>query len=125
MRSIVASHFAGLGTYYGIERIEFADGTSWDPAAITANAWYRGTTSAETITGSGYNDVIFGDLGNDTLQGAGGGDVYVYRSGDGADVINDPVWVIDYAYDGYGGYTRSADTTRAAPPARLRSTPRT
>jgi predicted amino acid racemase len=28
---------------WGIEKIEFADGTSWNLATIDANAWYNGT----------------------------------------------------------------------------------
>jgi Ca2+-binding RTX toxin-like protein len=97
----VQDHFAN--PYWGIEKIEFADGSSWDFAAINANAWVRGTTGNDTFTGSALNDVFFGDLGNDTLRGGAGGDVYVYRSGDGGDVINDRVYVIDSS-GGYGTY---------------------
>jgi Ca2+-binding RTX toxin-like protein len=99
----VASQFGESG-YQGIERIEFADGSSWDPAAIRANAWYRGTTGNDAITGSAYDDVLFGDVGNDTLTGQVGSDVYVYRSGDGSDAIDDVMAV--WWSDGYsGGYT--------------------
>jgi Ca2+-binding RTX toxin-like protein len=94
----VANHFAT--PYWGIEKIEFADGSSWDFAAINANAWMRGTTGANTLTGSALDDVFLGDLGNDTLTGAIGSDVYVYRSGDGGDVIND-VMAVPHS-DGYG-----------------------
>jgi Ca2+-binding RTX toxin-like protein len=95
----VTNHFGT--TNRGIEKIEFADGSSWDLAAINANAWIRGTTGADTITGSSLNESFFGDLGNDTLQGEVGSDVYVYRSGDGSDVIDDVRSV--FQSDGYGG----------------------
>ena len=74
---------------WGIEKIEFADGTSWNLGEINAAGWYRGTTGNETINGSSWNETYFGDLGNDTLGGQAGSDTYIYRSGDGNDVIND------------------------------------
>ncbi|MGY3496334.1 calcium-binding protein [Bradyrhizobium sp. USDA 4502] len=73
----------------GVERIEFADGTSWDFAAITANAWFRGTSSGDTLNGTSGNDTFVGGLGNDTLKGTAGSDTYIYRRGDGSDTIND------------------------------------
>ena len=74
---------------WGIEKIEFADGTSWNLGQITAAGWYRGTTSNDTISGSSWNDTFFGDLGNDTFSSGTGSDTYIYRSGDGNDYIND------------------------------------
>jgi Ca2+-binding RTX toxin-like protein len=74
---------------WGIEKIEFADGTSWNLATINAAGWYRGTTGADTINGSAWNETYFGDLGNDTFSGVAGSDTYIYRSGDGNDVIDD------------------------------------
>jgi Ca2+-binding RTX toxin-like protein len=74
---------------WGMERIEFADGTSWNLAAITASGWYRGTTGNDTLSGSSWNDTFFGDLGNDTFNSGAGSDIYIYRFGDGNDYIND------------------------------------
>ncbi|MBI1208911.1 MAG: hypothetical protein GC191_16695 [Azospirillum sp.] len=76
-------------TTVGIDAFRFADGSSWDRATIIANAWLRGTAGADTLTGSSGNDTLFGDAGADTLSGSGGSDIYVYRSGDGNDTIND------------------------------------
>ncbi|MBO0881657.1 MAG: hypothetical protein J2P17_15205, partial [Mycobacterium sp.] len=90
-------------TYWGIEKIEFANGSSWDQATINANAWIRGTTGADTFNGSAVNDVFFGDLGNDTLTGQVGSDVYIYRSGDGSDTISDVMAVS--GGDGYSSWT--------------------
>jgi Ca2+-binding RTX toxin-like protein len=85
----VKDHFAN--PYWGIEKIDFADGSNWNLATINANAPINGTTGNDTITGSNFDDVIFGDLGNDTLNGGNGNDLYVYRSGDGADNISESV----------------------------------
>lgn len=38
---------------------------------------------------TGASSVLFGGEGNDTLTGENGGDLYLYRVGDGADVIDD------------------------------------
>ena len=75
----------------GIEKIEFADGASWDLAAINANAWIRGTAGNDTVNGFNSDDVLFGDVGSDTFNGSWGDDTYVYRSGDGADIISESV----------------------------------
>jgi Ca2+-binding RTX toxin-like protein len=72
---------------YGIERIEFADGSSWDRAMIDA---IRGTTGNDTLYGTQARpDSFMGGLGDDTLEGRSGSDTYIYSSGDGSDVIND------------------------------------
>ncbi len=91
----------------GIERIEFADGTTWDRDRIEEEAWFRGTSSDDAITGSDDADTIAGGGGNDTLNGGPGddrliggrnddallggtgSDVYVYNSGDGNDTITE------------------------------------
>jgi Ca2+-binding RTX toxin-like protein len=74
---------------WGIDKIEFANGDSWDFATINANAWYRGTSGNDTISGSSWNDTIAGGAGNDTLSGGAGNDVFVFKSGFGQDTITD------------------------------------
>ena len=44
--------FFSQTTNWGLEKIEFANGTSWDLATINANAWIRGTSGNDTITGT-------------------------------------------------------------------------
>lgn len=83
----IDDHFNG--NFTGIEQIEFADGTVWDRAQILANSWMRGTDGDDLIEGSIASDVLFGGLGDDTLKGKGGSDTYVYRSGDGNDLIDE------------------------------------
>ena len=109
----VVDHFYAPGYYYGIEKIEFADGSSWNLATINANAPIRGTTGNDTLNGFSTDDILFGDLGNDTLQGEVGSDVYVYRSGDGSDVIDD-VKVVSGGYGSYsyGGAWNEVDVLR-------------
>jgi Ca2+-binding RTX toxin-like protein len=91
----------------GIERIEFANGTVWDLSQILAATFVNGTTGNDALVGGAYNDNLKGDIGNDTLTGNGGNDQligdggtdslvgglgsdrYIWRQGEGADVIND------------------------------------
>jgi Ca2+-binding RTX toxin-like protein len=75
--------------YWGLEKIEFANGSSWDRATLNSNAWYRGTSGNDTISGSSWNDTIYGDGGNDTLSGGSGDDAFIFRAGSGQDTITD------------------------------------
>lgn len=74
---------------YGIDKIDFANGSSWNRTDIASNAWYRGTAGNDTLTGSNGNDVFQGKAGDDTLNSSLGSDTFVYASGDGNDVINE------------------------------------
>jgi len=74
---------------WGLEKIVFANGTSWDLATINANAWVRGTSGNDTISGSTWNDIFKGGLGNDQFNSGPGSDTYIYALGDGNDYIND------------------------------------
>jgi Ca2+-binding RTX toxin-like protein len=81
--------FYSQAANWGLEKIEFADGTSWNLATINSNAWYRGTTGNDTIASSAWNDAIAGGAGNDKLSGGAGNDVFVFKGGFGQDTIND------------------------------------
>jgi Ca2+-binding RTX toxin-like protein len=74
---------------WGLEKIQFANGTSWDLQTINANAWYRGTSGNDTLTGSAWNDTLAGGAGNDTLTGNAGSDTFVFRAGLGQDTVTD------------------------------------
>jgi Ca2+-binding RTX toxin-like protein len=84
-------------TYWGgIDRIEFADGSSWDRDTITQfglNAvdavTVLGTSGDDTLLGTSAHDVFKGGLGNDYLLGGYGSDTYLYAAGDGTDYIDD------------------------------------
>ncbi|WP_306667690.1 calcium-binding protein [Massilia sp. CCM 8734] len=88
-----------------LQQFLFADGSSWNLAAINAKL-YAGTSGDDTLNGTGGNDrlygqdgadSLFGAEGNDTLEGGAGGDriqggagddTYVYSHGDGHDTVD-------------------------------------
>ncbi|CAN7623273.1 M10 family metallopeptidase C-terminal domain-containing protein [Bosea sp. LjRoot9] len=105
----VERQFYSTEENWGIERFDFADGTSWDLTTINANAaagptgdaTIVGTSAGEVIAGTGVEDIIFGKEGDDQITGSAGGDIYIYRSGDGSDTIDD-----------LAGYTDNVDVLR-------------
>ena len=98
-----------------LERVEFADGTSWNNADLrekfkldssalanttgtaqndelvgsTAGDLLRGLAGDDTLTAGDGDDVLEGGHGNDNLNGDMGNDVYVFNRGDGQDWINE------------------------------------
>ena len=119
-KAIQINNFISDGNYR-IEQLEFADGT-------TKNLSEMGLTfdqynCAETITGTDYDDVIYGNGGNDTLYGGNGNDIlsggaghdrleggsgddtYVWNLNDGIDTISD--------YQGTNKIKFGADITQA------------
>ena len=74
----------------GIESIEFADGTTWTIQDVRDQILSGiGTSNDEAIWGFDSDDTIFGQEGDDHLSGGDGSDDYIYRMGDGNDVIED------------------------------------
>ncbi|MGE0409905.1 MAG: hypothetical protein AB7P23_11675, partial [Amphiplicatus sp.] len=72
----------------GVEEIVFDDETVWTRSALQSMLAASGSTSGDdVIDGFTTADIIIGGLGNDTLRGAGGNDIYIYNSGDGNDTI--------------------------------------
>lgn len=69
-----------------IESFQFADGTSLDMNTVQQNL-LTGTDGDDHIFGYATADTITGGKGNDRLEGRGGGDTYLYKSGDGNDRI--------------------------------------
>ncbi|MEM8750673.1 MAG: calcium-binding protein, partial [Pseudomonadota bacterium] len=72
----------------GVDTIVFADGVIWDRFRMAVAVSDPQDTN-DSYIGSGSADVLNGGRGNDYLQGGFGGDYYVFRRGDGQDVIND------------------------------------
>jgi Ca2+-binding RTX toxin-like protein len=71
-----------------VENIVLDDAT-WTAADLRARLLNMVSTSGDdTITGFGDDEILAGGWGNDTLRGNGGGDTYIWRHGDGHDVIN-------------------------------------
>ncbi|MBL8339709.1 MAG: putative Ig domain-containing protein, partial [Rhodoferax sp.] len=90
----VTGWFAGVGQQ--IERIQFEDGTVWDPAYVAAHLTVpaTGTPGADSLTGTEGYDLLFGEAGNDRLAGLAGADWLrggagndTLEGGDGADVL--------------------------------------
>ncbi len=109
----VRSFFSGVGPsndYNPLQQLRFADGSTWDLAAIVANVQQTsnqvpgsqgndtltGTAGADTLdSGAGDDilrglaggDILIGGSGNDSLQGGTGNNTYVFGRGDGQDII--------------------------------------
>ena len=94
---------------YRIEQIRFADGTTWDSLAITANIslatqyadTYKGSSDADTYNGLAGDDQIYGFDGNDSLAGGAGNDLIDGGVGDDAMAggAGDDTYIVDIAAD--------------------------
>ncbi|WP_193615762.1 calcium-binding protein [Massilia sp. YMA4] len=71
-----------------IEQVEFADGTIWDENDITSLA-IVGSDESDEVVGDKWDNALQGGKGNDRLYGLDGSDTYIFRSGDGRDIIFD------------------------------------
>ncbi|MEJ7928297.1 calcium-binding protein, partial [Sphingobium sp. AN641] len=70
----IENQILGDGTW-GIDTIEFADGTIWDPATLI-NVMFASmsTPGDDVISGTPGNDVIASGMGNDIIKGGNGAD---------------------------------------------------
>ena len=88
---VVTGHFNGAGA--GIEQMRFANGTTWSRADIAlASIWtgsIAGTAGNDTLAGDNGANLLDGGLGNDVMTGYSGDDTYVFKPGQGHDVINE------------------------------------
>ncbi len=71
-----------------VERVEFADGTVWDVAALATKAadntltgdggsTILGTAGNDTLVGNALNNLLDGGVGGDTMIGGAGDDTYI------------------------------------------------
>ncbi|MFK3781715.1 calcium-binding protein [Agrobacterium sp. NPDC089420] len=83
--------FYAANESWGIDRITFANGTTWNRDQIEAAAISRikGTSGDDTLSGTSLNDLFHGGLGDDVLSGGIGSDTYIYAPGDGNDRITE------------------------------------
>ncbi len=90
---------------YQVEKLKFADGSAFNLS--TEGLVLKQSNADDNVSGTIYNDVIFGNgghdtinsgdgndtliggLGNDTLNGGLGDNAYIYNLGDGFDIINE------------------------------------
>lgn len=74
----------------GIEKILFADGTTWNKSDFVGKVSYVGGTAGnDTIVGTAVADLVRAGAGDDTLRGLQGNDTYVYGMGDGMDIVDE------------------------------------
>lgn len=85
----VDEQFYSTTAFYGIEEVEFADGTTWNRDQIHENAWIRGTAGVDNLTGFATDDIFYGGAGDDTIFSTKGSDTFIYASGDGNDKIDE------------------------------------
>ncbi|PUE30396.1 hypothetical protein B9Z39_02470 [Limnohabitans sp. JirII-29] len=100
------------GTYYQVEKISFADGTTWGVADVAGKLTQNGTAYADymyglndyanRMNGLGGNDYISGGGKDDVLDGGEGNDVL--DSGYGNDTLTGGTGN-DALYGGYGNDT--------------------
>ncbi|MCP4129165.1 MAG: hypothetical protein GY753_19230, partial [Gammaproteobacteria bacterium] len=79
----------------GIETVAFGDGTQWSLAQIQEMAVGQGTQFIDVLDGNDNANTLAGLEGDDTISGKGGDDSYVYRRGDGRDIIDDQGFATD------------------------------
>ncbi|MBT0730466.1 calcium-binding protein, partial [Rosenbergiella nectarea] len=91
-------------SHFGVEWLEFADGTSWDQQQLREQMFATAMTPGDDrIIGSNMDDQLQGGQGDDYLNGGEGNDLYLYARGDGHDTIreasysgrNDRLWLKD------------------------------
>ena len=94
----VDNQFRDSASGWGIEEIDFADGSSINRANILASVGDPGDPSGQTITGTSGDDHLLGtdgsDIfdslgGNDYVNGGLGSDAYLYSVNDGDEYIDD------------------------------------
>ncbi|TCM07353.1 calcium-binding protein [Sphingomonas sp. PP-CC-3G-468] len=96
------------GRSWGIDAVQFADGTSWDVQQLNAAYFAARATGADDIIegswradnitggagndllrGNGDSDVLDGGAGDDRLEGGEGDDTYLYAADGGDDVVSE------------------------------------
>jgi Ca2+-binding RTX toxin-like protein len=83
---IVYNYFANEAAgQYPVNQIVFADGTTWNNAAIADALRARGTAGNDTLIGTAGDDTLYGLDGNDILEGLAGNDLL--DGGNGNDTL--------------------------------------
>jgi len=61
----------------------------WNEAQLLNAYLTLGADTNDTLTGTSNGDTIIGGVGNDYLAGDAGSDTYIFRRGDGQDILDD------------------------------------
>jgi Ca2+-binding RTX toxin-like protein len=64
-------------------------------SALAGNDFVDAGAGADSVTGGDGNDTLRGGKGSDTLAGGTGHDIYLYKKGDGSDIISDGGTAVD------------------------------
>ena len=107
--------YGGIGYNYGIERVQFSNGVSWNEAQLWNAYLTQGEASDDYLRGTDVADILKGGRGNDFLDGKYGADTYLFQLGDGGDTISDTGYdnVIDtLIFSGSGLTSTNAIVTR-------------
>ena len=86
----LARHFDDIanGRWYGVSGLQ-GDDFSLDRRGLAEASLPDPTPAAQTITGGFDGETLVGGAGEDVLDGRSGSDLYLWRRGDGNDVISD------------------------------------
>jgi trimeric autotransporter adhesin len=92
LRSMAApsdSWYGATAGAYTIEQVRFADGTTWSLAQLRDKITHQdGTSGADALYGSPFDDQLVGYEGDDTLDGGDGADTLIGGSGNDTYVID-------------------------------------
>lgn len=77
------------GGYNRIAGSASVDTLDFSATRLISIAQIEGLAGGDLITGSQDADVLIGGLGNDSLSGRAGSDIYIFNSGDGRDIIDE------------------------------------
>ncbi|MFM0158551.1 MULTISPECIES: beta strand repeat-containing protein [Paraburkholderia] len=76
------------GVKYGVEQVQFADGTTWTAAQLIQMET-TGTTGNDSLYGTQNAELFDGKGGDDYESGGGGSDTFVFNAGYGQIEVND------------------------------------
>src|SRR5262249_5932337 len=89
----VDDQFYSQTANWGVEKLLFANGESWDLPTIASNAWVRGTSGNDSMTLPANGITVDAGTGDDTLSVQGSGsDRIFFSKGYGHDTLNNPGW---------------------------------
>ncbi|MCP4072787.1 MAG: hypothetical protein GY742_13780, partial [Hyphomicrobiales bacterium] len=88
--TLTLERYLGGNQYHHIEELVFENDIVLSRADVQQIlVGGQGTTGDDIITGTNGDDLILGGEGNDELHGDDGDDTYLFRAGDGQDIIQD------------------------------------
>ena len=76
-------------SFNGVDSVVFGDGTAFTRDQLFAQTIGQGTDYEDELAGSAGDDTLEGGKGDDLLMGDAGVDTYIFRRGDGHDIISE------------------------------------